>query len=708
MTLRSNTKRRNRLFVGSSHIVRHQNGAFPRLRVPHHDSEERFRVPPSHQAEAEFLATLVGVTANSPTFSRVWDPRQFVWGPCSNAREGHIFGGEATNREIGGGCYYNMVSLCSVVETEVFVLREREREEPESKLAGSNKNIGHTMAFSLTSKQVELRGCWLVALVQKGDGSWNTSRLNLNDFIGNNDGKFDVTMNKWYNSAQDWSCYIRGPFLCAQLRTVAGLYSPEVSINLDLFIRNRDGTLEFQTLGDSIFLYTACLSLLENATLRGLVVGRDGKFHISELDLDQYYGNINGKFEADERHYSRSGRNFALDRDLKLTAELMDHAGEHHQSEIDLSDHIINKRGKLAFVKRDEPLEKEHWTTSVTEQIPVLGSAVAGLHQLGELGGEDRLYRKIASSTNSAKITVGTAIGSFIGRAIRSPIVGSIIGAGLSTLPGIFVEGDVANAIDDSPFRSQVQEALLGRYVFETLRDIIAADETATAGEWLSAALDPSIDGWTKGLLDWLERQEITLLPEFSLYTMMQRVFTRLQGTNVEEWDKALELLADIKRRKETLKLEPEEEPQIIIEVPTPDEQQQPLVAEEPQAAEEVPPTITTEEPPKADSEQPQANGETTNNNNQQQAAAEQQAPPQTISSSSTRASSLKPDPNDESSRKSTSNNNNNNNGDKDKDKTSSVRGNGTSSSRKGWQNVLGISMLRSWSKHRQPKAVAV
>lgn len=104
------------------------------------------------------------------------------------------------------------------------------------------------MAFSLTAKNLELRGSWLVAAVQQPDGSWSFAKLNLNDHIGNNNGDFDVTMDRWYNTAEDWSCHLRGPVLCAQLRTISGTYAPERCINLDLFVKNHDGSLEFQDL----------------------------------------------------------------------------------------------------------------------------------------------------------------------------------------------------------------------------------------------------------------------------------------------------------------------------------------------------------------------------------------------------------------------------------------------------------------------------
>ncbi|KAI1803246.1 CNVH-domain-containing protein [Daldinia bambusicola] len=428
------------------------------------------------------------------------------------------------------------------------------------------------MAFSLTSKNIELRGSWLVAEVRRPeDGSWTFSRLNLNEHIGNNDGVFDVTMDRWHNTAQQWSVRLRGPILYARLRTIAGGYAEETCINLDLFVRNRDGNLEFQKLGDSLLLYTAGLTL-DNAILRGLAVGRDGKFHLSEIDLDEYFGNIGSKFEIDERHYSRTGRNFRLEREsnrLRLFGELQDYEGVHHPAEVDLSACIVNRKGRLSFSKPADPVEREHWTTVVAEQIPVFGPAIAGLHRSkDETRTENQSYYEIATSTNSASFTVGLAIGAFIGRACESPIIGTVLGAALSNASDIFVEDQVVNAIEDPHARSQVQEAKLGSFVSEALRILIIPEHIAAAAEFLSASFNPEIDVWKNGLAAWLEKQNLNNLADLSLYATMKKVFKELQGETIEEWQNTLAEIESLKQRSQILQLKPEDPPQVIVEEP--------------------------------------------------------------------------------------------------------------------------------------------
>ncbi|KAI1771061.1 Cyanovirin-N [Hypoxylon cercidicola] len=567
------------------------------------------------------------------------------------------------------------------------------------------------MAFSLTAKHLELRGSWLVAVVQKADGSWNFAKLNLNDHIGNNNSDFDVTMDRFYNSTADWSCHLRGPLLCAQMGTITGSYAPERCINLDLFVKNHDGSLEFQDLTDSLLLYAGCLSL-KDAHLRGLVVGRDGKFVPSEIDLDQHYGNINGKFEAGERHYSRSGRNFRLEQDsntVKLFGELMDCEGAWHDAEIDLSDCIVNEKGKLAFLKHDEEFVREDWVPTIAEQMPVLGEAVAGLH-LGE-DKEDHFYYEIASNTNSTDATVGIAIGTFIGRAIRSPAIGMVIGARLATSSDAFVDDKIANTSEDPEVRSQIQEAALGRHVFETLRDMLADDTAAAAAELLGTSLNPEIDSWTTGLIAWFEKQELkaTVLTDLSLHTMLNKVIRQLQGETVSEWDTALDQLSSMKKNTQTLKLtpppppppapEPEPELEVADEVPPAEELQVPELRV-PELQVEGAEAQDAPKAPDAQSQDSQAAPAAA-------AAAPQDQEDAKAQDAKVPAQQPQTQPAAGSSGTVSTRQSSDAGGSVSKGDKGSLRNGNGAACTKGWHSIFGITTFRrSWARSKQPKVV--
>lgn len=136
---------------------------------------------------------------------------------------------------------------------------------------------------------------------------------------------------------------------------------------------------------------------------------------------------------------------------------------------------------------------------------------------------QNQCYYEIATSTNSAAFTIGVAIGAFIGRACESPIIGTVLGAALSNSTDVFVEDQIANAIEDPHARSQIQEAKLGSFVSEALRNLIATEQTTAAAEFLSASFNPEIDVWKKGLTAWLEKQNLTLLADLSLYATMKK-----------------------------------------------------------------------------------------------------------------------------------------------------------------------------------------
>ncbi|KAI2616759.1 hypothetical protein GGR54DRAFT_649186 [Hypoxylon sp. NC1633] len=407
------------------------------------------------------------------------------------------------------------------------------------------------MAFSLTSKNPSLRGPWLSAMVQKADSSWTYSRLDLNKHIGNADGAFDVTIDRWHDSADASSCRLRGTFLFARLRATDGDFAAETCINLDLFVANVDGCLRFQTLSESILVSAACLTL-NNNLLSGLVLGRDGKFHPSALDLDHHYGNIGGRFEAGRENFSLTGRNLRLELDAnaaKLVGEIKDYDGEYRASEIDLSVCVVNRQGQLVFEENDGWFKKDHWITSISDQIPVLGEALAGLIRFGD--NEPETHQTLHNLTNSAATTASLALGSRIGRALSSPTLGLLLGAGLGSPAHLCLWDRIAALDDPDPgVRGAIREATVGRYVAETLGRLFGDGAAAAAAELLYATLDPAIDCWLdRGSGDESLSGEWEVVPAvlegFSLYAMLKKIPVLLQGESIDEWNDALQVLDD-------------------------------------------------------------------------------------------------------------------------------------------------------------------
>ena len=90
--------------------------------------------------------------------------------------------------------------------------------------------------------------------------------------------------------------------------------------------------------------------------------------------------------------------------------------------------------------------------------------------------------RAIALCANSSIVCCGILIGAYIG----GPI-GAAIGAGLTTPIAILVETQIAGTIKDPQLQAQFEEATIGRYLYETLRNMLAAGAAAYLASFLSA-----------------------------------------------------------------------------------------------------------------------------------------------------------------------------------------------------------------------------
>jgi hypothetical protein len=99
------------------------------------------------------------------------------------------------------------------------------------------------MSFSKTSKKIVLNGSVLTARCQRRNRTWSETSLNLNSNIRNNNGWFHIRSAGFSRSAQE----ITVSYSPAVLR--AKLHGPrcwiEDSVNLDRFITNNDGKLQF-------------------------------------------------------------------------------------------------------------------------------------------------------------------------------------------------------------------------------------------------------------------------------------------------------------------------------------------------------------------------------------------------------------------------------------------------------------------------------
>ncbi|KAM0454278.1 hypothetical protein ACHAPV_008551 [Trichoderma viride] len=100
------------------------------------------------------------------------------------------------------------------------------------------------MSFQASSRDIYLEdGCILFANVCDRDGNWVESRIDLNRFIGNEDGWFMWDGFNFSDSAND--IRLEGTLLTAELPMRDGGYRERQGIELSERIANENGELVF-------------------------------------------------------------------------------------------------------------------------------------------------------------------------------------------------------------------------------------------------------------------------------------------------------------------------------------------------------------------------------------------------------------------------------------------------------------------------------
>ncbi|CAL1703199.1 unnamed protein product [Somion occarium] len=391
------------------------------------------------------------------------------------------------------------------------------------------------MAFQLSSRYISLQGSVLMAECRTHNRSWKISRLDLNYYLGSVDGSFTIHGANFYAAAA--YVELRGAFLIADLRKLDGRWNRAI-FNLNLCVQNVDGELQFKKPNESIVPSTSCL-MVEGPMLKALCMGYDGLAHATSINLNDYYENANGDFGAGRDFYftARSISVQPSQTSILLKAEL---SGNHwwsgdfwNQSEIDLAICILNRGGSFIFEQHDGPFDRDGFFARFFERVPFVGFVIAGIQFLA--GNEEHAKRALAFCANSSIVCCGIFVGALAG----GP-VGGAIGAGLMTPLGILVETEVAGYIKDPRLQAQFEEATVGRYLYETLRNTLAAGAAGYFGEWLghqTGQLTTAAIGQIAGAFG---GKASGISGEVVSYAMLKRLADALKNEVLpEEWLKA-------------------------------------------------------------------------------------------------------------------------------------------------------------------------
>ncbi|KAK6517588.1 hypothetical protein TWF281_004238 [Arthrobotrys megalospora] len=376
------------------------------------------------------------------------------------------------------------------------------------------------MAFALTTRDFALQeDTLLVAQIRKDKDTWVYSRIDLNNHIGCYNGEFDVTSSGWFSWSRPGSSYLQGTVLFAQLMRPDRTWGPRTSIDLNLFLENNNGTLEFQKLSDSITTSASCFNL-SNTILQGLCLGYDGKLHYSEINLDNHYGNVEGRIQSGSSHLFKAGDGFQLRpsaSELRLHGHLRCNprwrpksrrsAGQvlWNRHDIDLASSIRNRDGQFGFVNRSVAPGSRKYPSPVTPLEDTLRMEYLSREVELASGNKEQIARAIAACTSSSVAAIGILVGKAIGAVIGSSMIGFAIGTGLSAPGGISPEVEsLVACISDPLILARSLEAAIGRYIYRALRNVLSPDATEYLVAFSNAKLESNIDEATNLVLDCL------------------------------------------------------------------------------------------------------------------------------------------------------------------------------------------------------------
>ncbi|KOS19092.1 Cyanovirin-N -like protein [Escovopsis weberi] len=102
------------------------------------------------------------------------------------------------------------------------------------------------MSFAESSQNWRLEGSVLCAQVRRADGSWDDGRLDLNEYVGNNDGEIEIGGRDIYNSADMASWRLDGTTVITLLYKRDGSFGPEQFLPLDKYVSNENGVLAWR------------------------------------------------------------------------------------------------------------------------------------------------------------------------------------------------------------------------------------------------------------------------------------------------------------------------------------------------------------------------------------------------------------------------------------------------------------------------------
>ena len=99
------------------------------------------------------------------------------------------------------------------------------------------------MSFSQTCSNIKLEGSKLSASCRTSSGGTKSSSIDLDDYIGNTDGFFDIANTKYSTSGASNVSLVSRVVLTGELTMSDGESTRRSRLNLDNYVGNNSGTL---------------------------------------------------------------------------------------------------------------------------------------------------------------------------------------------------------------------------------------------------------------------------------------------------------------------------------------------------------------------------------------------------------------------------------------------------------------------------------
>jgi hypothetical protein len=178
-----------------------------------------------------------------------------------------------------------------------------------------------------TIQKAQLDGTVLTAACRESTGAWMKCQMDLNHWLGNNDGVFDWQGENFNSTAKDLR--LEDATLSARLQTRENTWL-EASVDLSHHLTNEDGHLmiaEVHRSGQSGFAESCRNAVVHGGILHAECLTLTGGVQNSSINLDECIGNSDGSFQWGGNNFSASAQDVRLEGAL-LHASLATVTGE--------------------------------------------------------------------------------------------------------------------------------------------------------------------------------------------------------------------------------------------------------------------------------------------------------------------------------------------------------------------------------------------